>query len=77
MLCYFNYTVNVYDEYDTTERTVSGIVYGKDIVDATSNLAEYYGKDNIIAVLCLEYLSDLPVLECKDSDYDLEPIFLK
>ncbi len=45
---FFNYKLTYYDEYDSKEKEVSGLVTGSSASDCIQKLIDCYGADNII-----------------------------
>lgn len=58
----FKYKVKYWEEYESTEKTEEGLVYGKTYGKAANNLVEEYREDCIIDVYLSEIDADNNVL---------------
>lgn len=58
----FKYTVQFWDSFDDRNKTEQGIVTGSSYDDATAEIEEYYGCENIIS-MSVERLSNLIIKE--------------
>lgn len=72
---FFSYTIRYYEEIDKKEKVASGVVNGNSLVEAIEKIADYYEDEKIIRILDFQYLTDTPVLECKDAEFSFPAHF--
>jgi len=68
-MVWYEYIVRWFDEYDSKEKVNSGVTYAENMVEATSNIASYYGKDTLFSVRIHE-LDDFTCFDFRDYKED-------
>lgn len=74
---WWQYTVELWDERENEEKTVSGLTFGETLTDAVKNLDAYYG-DAILNIKCFKSLDDGHCFEfgspaTDDFDFEITP----
>lgn len=68
-MIWYEYIVRWYNGCNGGEKINSGVTYAKDMVEAMSNIASYYGKDTLFSVRIHE-LDDFTCFDFKDYKED-------
>lgn len=66
----FQYKVNYYDEINYKEQEMQGIVYGRDFIEAVTEIQQYYGEDTLCEIYSLAPIGDDKIIEIEQSYYE-------